>query len=214
MVEEAVGNNQFPTFDAESKSAKIPNSHYGGGGVGNDWFPTFDVESKFANIPNSHYGGRGLAMTNFQLWMLSLNLLKSQSPIMVGVGVGDDQFPTLDAEFKFAKIPKSYDGEVGGGLVMTNFQLLMLSSNLLKSQSPITGGLAMTNLQHLMLSLNLLKSQSPIMVGVGVGDDQFPTFDSEFRFAKILKSHYGWGEGLVSDDQFPTFDAESEFAKI
>ena len=44
--------NQFPTFDAESKFAKIPNSHvrWGGGGVWWNQFPTFDAESKFAKI--------------------------------------------------------------------------------------------------------------------------------------------------------------------
>ena len=51
-------------------------------------------------------------MINFQLLMLSLNLLKSQSPITVGGGgrdgVADDQFPTVDAESKSAKIPKSH----------------------------------------------------------------------------------------------------------
>ena len=31
-----VGNNQFPTFDAELKSAKIPKSNYGGGGGGGE----------------------------------------------------------------------------------------------------------------------------------------------------------------------------------
>ena len=39
-----------PIFDAESKFAKIPNSHVQGGwgkGAGG-WRPTFDAESKFA----------------------------------------------------------------------------------------------------------------------------------------------------------------------
>ena len=56
--------------------------------------------------------------TNFQLLMLSPNLLKSQSPFMVGRGEGgevcDGQLPTFDAESKSAKIPKFlYSG--GGG---------------------------------------------------------------------------------------------------
>ena len=49
-----------------------------------------------------------------------------------GLGEGS-QFPTFDAESKFAKIQNSHvrwegDGGVGG----PNFQLLMLSPNLLK----------------------------------------------------------------------------------
>ena len=46
---------QLPTFDVESKSAKIPNSLYSGGG-GEVQLPTFDAESK-SKIPNSLYGG-------------------------------------------------------------------------------------------------------------------------------------------------------------
>ena len=41
-----------PTFDAESKNAKIPNSHLAGGEC---WQPTFDAESKNPKIPNSHF---------------------------------------------------------------------------------------------------------------------------------------------------------------
>ena len=54
-----VGNNQFATFDAESKSAKILKSHYwgGGGGVSENKFPTLDAESKSDKIPKSHYSG-------------------------------------------------------------------------------------------------------------------------------------------------------------
>ena len=39
--------------------------------------------------------------TNFQLLMLSPNLLKSKVPIFWGwgLGVGGNQFPTFDAEF-------------------------------------------------------------------------------------------------------------------
>ena len=81
-------------------------------------------------------------MTNFQILMRSPNLLKSKSPIMkVGVGVGggvvgDDQCAPFDAESKFAKISKSHcSGD--WALVTINFQLLMLSPNLLKTQSPI-----------------------------------------------------------------------------
>ena len=80
------GGDQFLTFDAESKFAKIQNSHvWGGGGQ----FPTFDAESKFAKIQNSHvwWGGR----------------------------VGRNQFPTFDAESKFAKIQNSHVRWVGVG---------------------------------------------------------------------------------------------------
>ena len=71
--------NQFATFDAEFKFAKIQNSHEcGGGGAQGNQFPTFDAEFKFAKIQNSHvqWGvGGGLVETNFQLLMLSSNLL-------------------------------------------------------------------------------------------------------------------------------------------
>ena len=55
-----------------------------------------------------------------------------------------------------------------------------------------------------MLSPNLLKSKVPIFGGsgggggggAGVGGNQFPTFDAEFKFAKIQSSHFlGWGGG-------------------
>ena len=54
-------------------------------------------------------GGGRVGGTNFQLLMLSLNLLKSKIPML----------------------------RVGGGVGGTNFQLLMLSSNLLKSKIPM-----------------------------------------------------------------------------
>ena len=58
---------QLPTSDAESKSAKIPKSIYGGGWGGG--------------------GGGGVLGSTFQLLMLSPSLLKSQSPYtMWGVG--------------------------------------------------------------------------------------------------------------------------------
>ena len=108
----------------------------------------------------------GSVMTNFQTLILNLNLLKSQSDYSGG-GVSDDQFPTCDAESKSATIPKShYRGE----LVMTNFQLWILSPNLLKLWWRGGGGwLEGDNFPLLMLSPNLLKCQSPITVGVGGG---------------------------------------------
>ena len=60
-------------------------------------------------------------------------------------GPHDDQFRAFVPQLKFAKILKSHYGVcVGvGGAVTTNFQLLFLSSDLLKSQSPLwwVGGL-------------------------------------------------------------------------
>ena len=48
--------------------------------------------------------------------------------------------------------------------------------------------------------------------------NQFPTFDAEFKFAKILNSHvqwgWGWGGGGGWWNQLLTFDAEFKFAKI
>ena len=43
-------DSQLPTFDAESKSAKIPKSLYQGGRK--IQLPTFDAESKSAIVPN------------------------------------------------------------------------------------------------------------------------------------------------------------------
>ena len=50
-----------------------------------------------------------------------------------------------------------------GGPVETNFQLLMLSSNLLKSNIPM----------------------SRVGLGRGAHGNQFPTFNAQFKFAKI-----------------------------
>ena len=65
-------------------------------------------------------GGRVFVETNFQLLMLSSNLLKSNIPMFRaqggGVGAHGNQFPTFDAEFKFAKIQNSYvKGGIGEG---------------------------------------------------------------------------------------------------
>ena len=88
-------------------------------------------------------GGEELMETNFQLLMLSSNLLKSKIPMSSGKMGGwgrvmETKFPTFDPEFKFAKIQNSHvEGGWGEGLMETNFQLLMLSSNLLKSKIPM-----------------------------------------------------------------------------
>ena len=76
------------------------------------------------------------------------------------------------------------EGGVGG----TNFQLLMLSSNLLKSKIPMFdwggGEIGGTNFQLLMLSSNLLKSKIPMSDGGGgCWWNQLSTFDAEFKFA-------------------------------
>ena len=85
-----VGNDQSPTFDAESKSAKIQNSLYSWEGIGHDQFPTFDAESKSAKIQNSLYS--------------------------LGGGGCDAQFVTFDAKSKSAKIQNSlYSARKGGG---------------------------------------------------------------------------------------------------
>ena len=154
---------------------------FGGGGVRGNQFPTFDAEFKFAKIQNSHVwsgggGVGGVVETNFQLLMLSSNLLKSKIPMSGGEGgFHGNQFLTFNAEFKFAKIKNSYvrwwGGGFGGRFVETNFQLLMLSSNLLKAKIPMSGG------------------------GRGVCGNQFPTFDAEFKFSKIQNSYVQWGGG-------------------
>ena len=66
------------------KNKLSPN--FGGGGGGGSQFPIFDAESKFAKIPDSHVGRGELVEINFQLLMLSQNLLKSQIPMSVGKG--------------------------------------------------------------------------------------------------------------------------------
>ena len=92
--------------------------------------------------------------------MLGPNLLKSQSSIVVcvwgGGGVGN-QLSIFDAESKSAKIPKFYCGVClgGGEELATNFQFLMLSPHLLKSQSPITvGGGGVHIKERVLLSCN------------------------------------------------------------
>ena len=162
----------------------------GGGEVRGNQFLTFDAEFKFAKIQNSYVrlggGGRAFVETNFQILMLSSNLLKSKIPMSGGRGGGvcGNQFPTFDAEF-------NQNSCRGGGFVETNFQLLMLSSNLLKSKIPMSG-----------------------WGGEGICGNQFPNFDAEFKFAKIQNSYVRGEGGGVRGNQFPTFDAEFKFAKI
>ena len=65
---------QLPTFAADSKSAEIPNSLYGGGGGGTGTqVSTLDAESKSTKIPNSLYDGGGGG------WSLILLLTSSEN---------------------------------------------------------------------------------------------------------------------------------------
>ena len=85
-------------------------------------------------------------------------------------------------------------GKGGRGVGGTNFQLLMLSSNLLKSKFPMSGR-------------------------GGGWWNQLSTFDAEFKFAKIQNFLFsGGGAGGRGGEgwwnQLLTFDAESKFAKI
>ena len=94
-------------FDAEFKFAKIQNSHFCVGG-GTGWWnqlSTFDAEFKFAKIQNSHlcvcvWGGQ-VGGTNFQLLMLSSNLLKSKIPICVCGGGGGQGGRLVEPTFNF-----------------------------------------------------------------------------------------------------------------
>ena len=132
-----------------------------------------------SKIPMSgEEGGGGFMETNFQLLMLSSNLLKFKIPMSGGGGGHGNQFQTFDAEFKFSKIQNSYVQWGGGGFVETSFQLLMLSSNFLKSKIPMSGG-----------------------GGGGEGWwNQLSTFDAEFKFAKQKKKFSGKsGNGFVLD---------------
>ena len=138
----------------------------------------------------------------FQLLVVSPNLLKSQIPFTVGEGGARTQLSTFHAESKSAKIPNSLYGVRGGGRGLgPNFQLLMLSPNLLKSQIPfmvgwgwLGGGMA-PNFHLLMLSANLLKLQIPFMVGggwrVGAGDSTSAQWNT-WNLVLPPSVHLGW----------------------
>ena len=182
-----------PTFDAESKNAKIPHSHlfqvWEGGGLAANFLmlspemlksqihifadgrggqqPTFDAESKNAKIPHSHfYRGR----VGCQVLILSSKMLKSQIHIFTG-GRGCQQ-PTFDAESRYAKMPNSHFCRFGKGRVGS--QLLMLSPEMLKSQ---------------------------IYIFAGGGGSWWPTFDAESKYAKKSQIHIftGGREGLAAN---------------
>ena len=120
---------RFPIFDGESKSAKILDSHFGWGEGTGTQFPTFDAESKSAEIPNSHFGwgesqipilvggwGKEELGPNFQLLMLSPNLLKSQIPSLVVGGGGRTQLSKVN--FKHSNLSSMLKFSISGmGLV-------------------------------------------------------------------------------------------------
>ena len=133
------------------ESDLIENPNYLGGGGVRTQLPTFDAESKSAKIPKSQSPilvekGRGFG-SNFQLLMLSPNLLKSQNSIMMGLrGLDQTQIPAFNAGFKSDKIPKyHYRGggefEVGGDQVSkVNFKLSNLSHKLKLPKFPFLEG--------------------------------------------------------------------------
>ena len=66
-----------------------------------------------------------------------------------------------------------------------------------------------TNFQLLMLSSNFLKSKIPTLGGEGAGGgwwNQLSTFDDEFKFSKIQNSHFLGGGGGVGGLVEPTFN--------
>ena len=87
----------WPTFDTESKNAKIQISHFHRW-WGEGWWPTFDVESKNAKIQNSHFTGEGVGG---QLLMFSPKMLKSKSHIFTGGGVGSQLLMLSPKMLKF-----------------------------------------------------------------------------------------------------------------
>ena len=199
---------QLLTFDAEIKSTKNPNSVYGGVGVGNN----FQILMLSPNLLKTQIpymvvvvGGGGLG-PNFQLLMPSPNLLKTQIPHMVVMrGGAGEQHPTFDVESKTAKNTNSLYSRGGGGELGPNFQLLMPSPNLLKTQIPYTvrvgggeGGLE-PKFQLLMWSQNLLKTQIPCWSGRWGGGwwagIQLPTLDTDSKSAKNPNSLFGLGGG-------------------
>ena len=93
-------NNQLPSFDAESKSAKIPKTLYGvcvcgGGGKGVHQQPTLIRQVQVRNLLKSkNRGGGGPPTTNFDAEPSpSPDLLKSKNK--GGGGGGVHQQPTL-----------------------------------------------------------------------------------------------------------------------
>ena len=173
--------------------SQIPYMVGGGGGL---WQPTFDAESKSAKIPNSLYGGwGGRVVHDSQLLMLSPNLLRSQIPYMVGGGgVHDSQLLMLSPNLLRSQIPYMVGGG-GGGTWRPTFDAESKSARIPNSLYGGGGGGGIHDSQLLMLSPNLLRSQIPYMVGGGGGGTWRPTFDAESKAAKIPNSLYGGGGG-------------------
>ena len=155
-------------------------------------------------------GGPG---SNFQLLILSPNLLKFKIPCSVyvcvwrggGGGLGPN-FLLFDPEYKFSKIPyflygrgsrtqlPTFDPEYKSFKIQNS--LYGMNTNLLKSKIPYMGGGGglRPNLQLFILSPNLLKSKIPQVVwGRGRSRTQFPTFDPEYKSSEIQNSLYGRG---------------------
>ena len=92
--------------------SQIPMSRVGG----RDWQPNFDADSKFAKIPNSHVGGgggggEGGGGVGSQLLMWSPNLLKSKKKFPTGLAENFLSFRAkkclgmvLDFEYQMATI--------------------------------------------------------------------------------------------------------------
>ena len=117
-------------------------------------------------------------------------MLKSQIHIFAD---GEGWQPTFDAESINAKIPHShfFTGRVG-------CQLLMLSTEMLKSQIYIFVGGGGVGGQLLMLSPQMLKSQILIFAGV---EGWWSTFDAQSKNAKKSKIHIFTGRrgGLAAN---------------
>ena len=114
-------------------------------GVGGNQFPTFDAESKFAKIPNSHVqlegeiGGNQFPKVSFKFSKSSPEL---KFPFCKGGGVGGNQFPKVN--FKCSKSSPELKFPLGGGgwqSTSTNINFKISKSNPeLKFPFPWGGG--------------------------------------------------------------------------
>ena len=122
-MREGEAGTQLPTFDAESKSAKIPCTvcvcwgwRGGGGGAGTQ-LPTFDAEIKSAKIPISLCGGVGVEDPSSNFWCWVQIGQNHKFPITVRGGARPN-FQLLMPSPKSAKSQIPYMvvvGEGGGG---------------------------------------------------------------------------------------------------
>ena len=146
--------------------------------------------------------------------MLSLYLLRSHIPFTVRVGGGGGG---RKVNIQLLMPNSLYSGGGGGGgggrgVCEVNIQLLMLSSNLLRSQIPFTvwgrGGRWSSNFWCWVQIC--WDPKFPLWWGRG-GGGEHPTFDTESIFAKIPHSLYSAGGGgggeegehSTSDAKFP-----------